>query len=57
MMNKQTCHDVNTAIGCDVTECKYNCAGDFCTLRKIHVGNNCSCNAESCTCCDSFERK
>jgi hypothetical protein len=26
-------------------------------LRKIHVGNTCNCDAESCTCCDSFERK
>jgi hypothetical protein len=26
-------------------------------LRKIHVGNTCDCNAEHCTCCDSFERK
>jgi hypothetical protein len=54
-MNKQNCHDVNMAIGCGVTECKYNCAGDYCTLRKIHVGNTCA--SESCTCCDSFERK
>jgi hypothetical protein len=49
--------EVNTSIGCGVTECKYNRAGDYCTLRKIHVGNTCSCDAESCTCCDSFERK
>jgi len=54
MMNE---NEVNTSIGCGVTECKYNRAGDFCTLRKIHVGNTCSCDAESCTCCDSFERK
>ena len=56
MMNKQN-GEVNTAIGCGVTECKYNRAGDYCTLRKIHVGNTCNCDAESCTCCDSFERK
>ena len=57
MMNNQNGHEVNMAIGCGVTECKYNRAGDYCTLRKIHVGNTCSCDAESCTCCDSFERK
>lgn len=54
MMNEK---EVNTSIGCGVTECKYNRSGDYCTLRKIHVGNTCSCDAESCTCCDSFERK
>ena len=56
MMNENV-QEVNTSIGCGVTECKYNRAGDYCTLRKIHVGNTCSCDAESCTCCDSFERK
>ena len=56
MMNEH-CQEVKTSIGCGVTECKYNRAGDYCTLRKIHVGNVCSCDAESCTCCDSFERK
>ena len=55
MMNEKMGNEVNTSIGCGVTECKYNCAGDYCTLRKIHVGNTCA--AESCTCCDSFERK
>ena len=44
MMNSQ---EVNTSIGCGVTECKYNRAGDYCTLRKIHVGNVCDCNAEN----------
>ena len=53
----KNCADVNKSIGCNVMECKFNCAGDYCTLSKIHVGNNCDCNAESCTCCDSFERK
>ncbi len=48
--------EVNTCIGCGVTECKFNRAGDYCTLSKIHVG--CSCkSADTCTCCDSFERK
>lgn len=56
MMNKQN-QEVNTSIGCGVTDCKYNRSGDYCTLRKIHVGNTCNCDAESCTCCDSFERK
>lgn len=49
--------EVNMSIGCGVTECKFNRAGDYCTLSKIHVGNTCDCDAEKCTCCDSFERK
>ncbi len=53
MMNENK-KEVNTSIGCGVTECKYNRAGDYCTLSRIHVG--CSCG-ESCTCCDSFEQK
>ncbi len=53
MMNENK--EVNTSIGCGVTECKFNRAGDYCTLSKIHVG--CSCSKESCTCCDSFEKK
>lgn len=57
MMNEENRQNVNNAIGCGVTECKYNCAGDYCTLRKIHVGNTCDCNTTHCTCCDSFERK
>ncbi len=56
MMNEMN-KEVNTAIGCGVTDCKYNRAGNYCTLRKIHDDNNCSCDAESCTCCDSFGRK
>ena len=55
MMNEE--RDVNTCIGCNVTECKYNRAGDYCTLRKIHVGNTCNKEADCCTCCDSFEQK
>ncbi len=54
MMNHEG-REVNTCIGCGVTECKYNRSGDYCTLSKIHVGN--TCNADTCTCCDSFERK
>jgi hypothetical protein len=54
MMNEK---EINTCIGCGVTECKYNCSGDYCTLSKIHVGSTCSCEEEKCTCCDSFERK
>ena len=52
---KEMNQDVNTSIGCGVTECKYNRAGDFCTLRKIHVGNTCA--EGSCTSCDSYEKK
>ncbi|MDD6995220.1 MAG: DUF1540 domain-containing protein [Candidatus Borkfalkiaceae bacterium] len=50
-------NNVNTCIGCGVTECKYNHTGSYCTLPEIHVGNTCSCDAESCTCCDSFCRR
>lgn len=53
-MNCKT-NEVNTAIGCGVTNCKYNCRGDYCTLSKIHVGNTCA--EGSCTCCDSYEKK
>lgn len=48
-------NEVNKSIGCGVTECKYNRSGDYCTLSKIHVGNTCS--TDSCTCCDSFQKK
>lgn len=48
---------INTSIGCNVTDCKHNSAGAYCCLSKIHVGNTCDCNADSCTCCDSYERK
>ena len=53
-MNCKT-NEVNTAIGCGVTNCKYNCNRNYCTLSKIHVGNTCA--EGSCTCCDSYERK
>ena len=56
-MSYENEREVNASIGCGVTDCKYNRGGDFCTLRKIHVGNTCNCDADSCTCCDSFERK
>ena len=49
--------EANMSIGCAVTECKYNRSGDYCTLSRIHVGNTCDCDADKCTCCDSFERK
>ncbi len=57
MMMNENKQEVNTCIGCCVTECKYNRSGDYCTLRKIHVGNTCSHDAASCTCCDSFEKR
>ena len=56
MMNENN-NNVNTSIGCGVTECKFNCKGDYCTLSKIHVCNTCSCEEAKCTCCDSFQRK
>ena len=46
--------EVNTSIGCNVTECKFNRC-DYCTLAKIHVGN--ACNSSQCTCCDSYEKR
>ena len=36
---------------------RYNYDGKNCTLSTIHVGNTCDCNAEQCTCCDSYEKK
>ena len=56
MMNEMN-KEVHTSIGCGVTDCKYTRAGDYCTLRKIHVGNTCNKEANCCTCCDSFEQK
>ncbi len=47
--------EVNTCIGCNVTECKFNRSGDYCTLARIHVGN--ACNSSQCTCCDSYEKR
>ncbi len=48
---------INSGVTCGVTECKYNHDGMACGLNKIHVGNDCTCNAEKCTCCDSFCRR
>lgn len=48
-------HDMNRGVSCGVTKCRYNRDGMNCELAKIHVGNNCNCNDEACTCCDSFE--
>ena len=48
--------NVNLAIGCGVTDCKYN-RTQYCSLEKIHVGNTPSCDTECCTCCDSYEHK
>lgn len=55
MMNENK--EINSSIGCDVTECKYNCQGDFCTLRKIHVGTTMNCDDKFCTRCDSYEKR
>ena len=41
---------INNAIGCEVTECMYNCDGKNCTLDKITVGNDSTCEAERCLC-------
>ena len=48
-------HMLNCGVTCGVTECKYNRDGMACELSKIHVGN--ACDAESCTCCDSFMQR
>ncbi|MDE6273862.1 MAG: DUF1540 domain-containing protein [Clostridiales bacterium] len=48
---------MNGGVSCGVTECKHNPDGMHCKLNKIHVGNTCSCDSGSCTCCDSFQRR
>ena len=48
---------VNQSIGCEVSECMFNCEGKNCTLDKIVVGNTCDCDAESCTCCENYCRR
>ena len=48
--------DVNSSIGCVVTECKYHAGNeDYCTLDKIRVGKKeqYSAKAED-TDCESF---
>ncbi len=54
-MTNENMQGVNTAVGCNVTGCKYNRAGDYCTLARIHVGK--ACDGQQCTCCDSYEGK
>lgn len=49
----QDMNNVNSCIGCNVNECKFNVEGKNCSLPHIHVG----CGEEQCTCCDSFEQK
>lgn len=48
---------INHAIGCEVSDCKFNCEGKNCTLDRIMVGNTCECDAEKCTCCENYRRK
>ena len=48
---------INNAIGCEVTECIFNCDGKNCTPDKITVGNDCNCDAESCTCCENYKSR
>ena len=50
-------HDINSGVSCGVTVCKYNRDGMMCELSKIHVGNNCACDGDQCTCCDSFQKR
>lgn len=48
-------NNVNIDIACDVSNCRHNYQSCNCTLPKIKVGN--TCNAEVCTCCQSFSEK
>lgn len=48
---------INQAIGCEVSDCMYNCDGKNCTLDRIMVGNTCDCDAEKCTCCENYRCK
>lgn len=50
-------NQINQSIGCEVSECMFNCDGKNCTLDKIVVGNTCDCDAESCTCCENYRRR
>ena len=47
--------NVNIGIACDVSTCRHNYQSCNCTLSKIKVG--CTCNKESCTCCQSYSEK
>ncbi len=49
--------NINFGIACDVEKCKYNHNGCNCTLDKIHVGTDCNCDSDKCTCCESFCNK
>ena len=51
----QGMNNVNTCIGCNVNDCKFNVEGKNCSLSHIHIGSCCS--QERQTCCDSFEQK
>ena len=46
---------INQSIGCEVSDCMFNCDGKNCTLDKIVVGNTCDCDAEKCTCCENYK--
>ena len=48
---------INKSIGCEVSDCMFNCDGKNCTLDKITVGNDCNCDAESCTCCENYKSR
>ena len=48
---------INQAIGCEVSDCMFNCEGKNCTLDKIVVGNTCDCEADKCTCCENYRSK
>ena len=48
---------INQSIGCEVSDCMFNCDGKNCTLDKIVVGNTCDCDAEKCTCCENYKSR
>ena len=48
---------INQSIGCEVSDCMFNCDGKNCTLDKIVVGNTCDCDAEKCTCYENYKSR
>ena len=48
---------INHSIGCEVSDCMFNCEGKNCTLDHIVVGSTCACDAESCTCCENYRKR
>ncbi|ARC83984.1 hypothetical protein U732_500 [Clostridium argentinense CDC 2741] len=51
--------DINSSIGCTVSECKYHYKEDnYCTLNRIHiVKHEPEAKVVECTDCGSFEKE